>query len=332
MRSCSVTWRSYEPLLRLPLPDAQHIPVLAEPFVAALCHRADGVVVDATFGRGGHSRMVLEQLSARGRLIALDRDPQAVACGEMLQRQDPRFCIVHAEFAQLDTEISHLAVETVDAVGFDFGVSSPQLDQPERGFSFAAAGPLDMRMNPNEGASLAAKLGKVAQHTLTQIIRDYGEERFAGRIARNVVEARKDGRLATTRDLAEVVSQSLPAKARYGDHHPATRTFQALRIWVNDEYQQIDDGLAAAIRLLKPGGVLAAISFHSGEDSRVRDTIESHVHPCICPPQFPVCGCGRVADMRWLQKKPLRASADELAKNPRARSARLRIAVKCDEA
>jgi len=332
MRSCSAILRFFARPHHHPLPDDQHIPVLAEPFVAALCQRVDGVVVDGTFGRGGHSHLLLQKLSPAARVIALDRDPQAVACGEKLQQQEPRFIIVQTEFSQLEDALTNLGVAQVDAVGFDFGVSSPQLDQPERGFSFAAAGPLDMRMNPDTGESLASKLGNVSQHRLSQIIRDYGEERFAGRVARCVIEARNGGKLATTRDLAEVISQSLPAKARYGDIHPATRTFQALRIWVNDEYQQIDDGLAAAIRLLKPGGVLAAISFHSGEDSRVRDTVSSHVNPCICPPQFPVCGCGRVADMRWLQKKPIRASDEELAINPRARSARLRIAMKCDAA
>jgi len=297
--------------------------------VAALCRRVDGVVVDATFGRGGHSRLLLERLSSQGRLLALDRDPQAVACGVQLQQQDGRFRILHAAFADLEAVLAAVGVDAVDAIGFDFGLSSPQLDQAERGFSFAAAGPLDMRMNPDGGATLAARLGKVSHHRLTQIIREFGEERFAGRVARCILEARKDGRLATTRDLAEVVTRALPARARYGDHHPATRTFQALRIWVNDEYRQIDAGLQAAIRLLKPGGVLAAISFHSGEDSRVRDTIAARVHPCICPPQFPVCACGRVADMRWLQKKPLRASAAEVEANPRARSARLRMAIKC---
>jgi len=314
------------------LPNALHIPVLAKPFVEALCHCPDGLVVDATFGRGGHSRMVLDRLSDHGRLVALDRDPQAIACGQALQQEDPRFTIIHAEFASLETVVADLGVDQVDAIGFDFGVSSPQLDQAQRGFSFAMAGPLEMRMNPEVGASLASKLGKVSQHQLTHIIRDYGEERFAGRVARCIIEARNEGRLSTTRDLAEVVTHALPVKARYGDHHPATRTFQALRIWVNDEYRQIDDGLVAAIRLLKPGAILAAIAFHSGEDSRVRDIIESHVHACICPPQFPVCGCGRVSDMRWLHKKPLRASEDECAMNRRARSARLRIAMKCHEA
>ncbi|MDQ6965290.1 MAG: 16S rRNA (cytosine(1402)-N(4))-methyltransferase RsmH [Mariprofundales bacterium] len=319
------------PPLPPPLPNDQHTPVLAEPFVAALTHRVDGVVVDGTFGRGGHSRMVLERLSPAGHLVALDRDPYAVVCGEELQQRDQRFTIVRSEFSQLASVLVQLGIASVDAIGFDFGLSSPQLDRAERGFSFAAAGPLDMRMNPDVGTSLASMLGSVSHYRLTQIIRDYGEERFAGRVARAIIGARDEGGLATTRDLAQVITSALPAKSRYGRTHPATRTFQALRIWVNDEYREIEDGLVAAIRLLKPGGVLAAISFHSGEDSRVKEIVESHVNPCICPPQLPVCGCGRVADMRWVQKRPLRAPREELERNTRARSARLRIAVKCGE-
>ncbi len=316
----------------------QHIPVLAEPFVAALCHRPDGVVVDATFGRGGHSNMMLRQLSSTGRLIGLDRDPQAVAHGQRLAGQDGRFCMVHAEFDELDAVLEELTLTAVDAVGFDFGVSSPQLDQPQRGFSFASEGPLEMRMNPQAGASLSAMLGKVGVHDLTKIIRDYGEERYAGRVARAIVTARDADELHTTMDLAKVVVRALPAKARYGDPrasshiHPATRTFQALRIWVNDEYGQIERGLESAIRALAPGGVLAAISFHSGEDRRVRDIVQSHVSPCICPPQFPVCACHRKADMAWLQKKPLRAEEEEVRRNPRSRSAKLRLAVKTSDA
>ncbi len=276
--------------------------------------------------------MVLRELSDTGCLVALDRDPEAVACGRALQAEDRRFRIVHGEFGALDLLLRDLGIESVDAVGFDLGVSSPQLDRPERGFSFHDAGPLDMRMNPGCGASLAAGLGKVSRHELARIIRDYGEERYAGRIARCIIEARDEGRLASTKALADVVVAALPARARHGERHPATRTFQALRIWVNDEYRQIEAGLDAAMNLLRPGGVLAAISFHSGEDRIVRDRIEARVHPCVCPPQFPVCACGRVADMAWRQKKPLRADAREVAANPRARSARLRVAVKCGDA
>ncbi|MDQ6950470.1 MAG: 16S rRNA (cytosine(1402)-N(4))-methyltransferase RsmH [Mariprofundales bacterium] len=318
--------------------DDGHVPVLATPFVEALCHRPDGVVVDATFGRGGHSRMVLERLSNQGRLIALDRDPEAVAYGQRLEREDARFRIVHAEFGDLGAVLAEMEVTAADAVGFDFGVSSPQLDQQQRGFSFGGTGPLDMRMNPEMGAPLSSLLAKVNHSELTKIIREYGEERFAGRVARTILEARDAGVLSSTTDLAEVITRALPAKARHPkrhhgqtgrDRHPATRTFQGLRIWVNDEYGQIARGLASAMAALTPGGKLVAIAFHSGEDSRVRDIVESHVHPCTCPPQFPICICHRVADMAWTQKKPLRADAVELAHNPRARSAKLRIATKC---
>ncbi|MDX8410069.1 MAG: 16S rRNA (cytosine(1402)-N(4))-methyltransferase RsmH [Mariprofundales bacterium] len=318
--------------------DDQHIPVLAKPFVAALCHRPDGVVVDATFGRGGHSQMMLQRLSPTGRLIGLDRDPQAVDHGQSLARQDGRFCMVHAEFDCLHAVLEGLALTAVDAIGFDFGVSSPQLDQRQRGFAFSTEGPLEMRMNPQAGASLSTMLRKVRVHDLTKIIRDYGEERYAGRIARAIVAARDDDALHTTTELAAIIVRALPARARYGDPraashtHPATRTFQALRIWVNDEYGQIERGLESAIRALAPGGVLAAISFHSGEDRRVRDIVQSHVTPCICPPQFPVCACHRVADMAWLQKKPLRAEVEEVRYNPRSRSAKLRLAVKTSDA
>jgi len=197
---------------------------------------------------------------------------------------------------------------------------------------------LDMRMNPEVGASLASLLGKVNHPELTRIIREYGEERYAGRVARVILETRDAGLLATTTDLADAVVRALPAKARAGLHggggqgcHPATRTFQGLRIWVNDEYGELNRGLEAAMAALAEGGQLAAIAFHSGEDSRVRDLVGAHVHPCTCPPRFPVCVCHKVADMAWLQKKPLRASSTELAQNPRARSAKLRIAVKRSE-
>ncbi|RMH52276.1 MAG: 16S rRNA (cytosine(1402)-N(4))-methyltransferase RsmH [Zetaproteobacteria bacterium] len=312
--------------------DAGHIPVLAEPFVAALAHRPAGTVVDATFGRGGHSRRLLAALAPAGRLVALDCDPEAVEAGRALQATDPRFCIVHADFADLPQVLDRLGIDRVDGVGFDLGLSSPQLDRPERGFSFERDGPLEMRMNPGEGASLAARLGKVSRHELAGIIRRYGEERYAGRIARRIIEARDAGRLGSTRALAREVVAALPARARHGARrHPATRTFQALRIWVNDEYRRLEQGLEGAIARLAPGGVVAAIAFHSGEDRIVRDRIEAHVHPCICPPQLPRCVCGRQPDMRWRRKKPLRPSAEEVAANPRARSARLRIAVRVDD-
>ncbi len=305
---------------------AAHIPVLAEAFVDALFTRPDGRYLDCTFGRGGHARLLLARLSDEGRLLALDRDPEAIACGEQLAASDARFSIRHADFERLEEALDAEGWETVDGVGFDLGLSSPQVDDPARGFSFLREGPLDMRMNPESGPALAALLDRSDERALARVLRDYGDERFAPRIARAILRARREGRLATTRDLENICFHAVPPKARHGNTHPATRTFQALRIWVNRELDQIHAAIRAAIDRLAPGGRLAVISFHSGEDRLVRDLIEAAVNPCECPPQFPVCMCGKQPTMRWIQKKPLRPDEEEVRANPRARSARLRVA------
>jgi 16S rRNA (cytosine1402-N4)-methyltransferase len=306
--------------------DDPHLPVLLTPFVDALCLDADGCYVDCTFGRGGHSRALLARLSPQGRLLALDRDPAAVRAGEQLAGEDPRFSIVHADFAALGDALEQQGWPAVNGIGFDLGVSSPQLDQAERGFSFTLGGPLDMRMDTSQGQPLASRLDRISEKALTEIIRNYGDERYAGRIARAILTARKEGRLSTTRDLENTCFHAVPPQARFGGKHPATRTFQALRIWVNDEFAQIDAGIRTAIKHLTPGGRLAIIAFHSGEDRRVRDLIEAEVHPCTCPPEFPVCVCGRRPTMRWVHKKPIRPDVDELEANPRSRSAMMRVA------
>ncbi len=299
---------------------------MLEQWVDALVLDPDGCYVDATFGRGGHSRAILERLSARGRLLALDRDPEAVREGERLARQDARFTIVHAPFARLAQVLAGHGWDRVSGVGFDLGLSSPQLDQACRGFSFQQEGPLDMRMNPHEGRPLSAMLSSVSERELARVIREYGDERYAGRIARAILRAVRDGRMNTTADLEHVCFHAVPRSYRYGGVHPATRTFQALRIWVNDEMEQLRQGLTAAIGHLRAAGRLVVIAFHSGEDRIVRDVIEQAVHPCTCPPQFPMCVCGRKPSMCWVQKKPLRPDEREVAANPRSRSARLRIA------
>ncbi|HCS13921.1 MAG: 16S rRNA (cytosine(1402)-N(4))-methyltransferase RsmH [Zetaproteobacteria bacterium CG06_land_8_20_14_3_00_59_53] len=304
----------------------RHAPVLLEPFVDAYCADPDGCYVDATFGRGGHARAVLERLSPKGRLLGLDRDPEAVREGERLAAQDGRFCIRHAAFADLDAALDAAGWGQVHGVGFDLGVSSPQLDDAGRGFSFSNDGPLDMRMDSSSGKPVCERLQRISERELADIIRRFGDERFAGRIARAILKAVQEGAMTRTSQLENVVFHAVPKQGRFGGAHPATRTFQALRIWVNDEMGQIDSGIKAAMRRLLPGGRLAVISFHSGEDRRVRDLIEAEVHPCICPPDFPICACGRVASMRWVQKKPIRATDDEVAVNPRSRSALLRIA------
>jgi len=308
----------------------RHAPVLLEPFVDALCIDPDGSYVDATFGRGGHARAVLARLSPRGRLLGLDRDPEAIREGERLAAQDGRFCVRHAAFADLDAALDALGWEQVHGIGFDLGVSSPQLDDAGRGFSFSQDGPLDMRMDPGSSQPLSERLARVGERELADVLRRYGDERYAGRIARAILRAHAEGGMTRTADLENVVFHAIPRQGRHGGQgrgaHPATRTFQALRMWVNDEMGQIESGIAAAMRRLLPGGRLAVISFHSGEDRKVRDLIESEVHPCTCPPDFPICVCGRVASMRWVQKKPIRASEGEMADNPRSRSALLRIA------
>ena len=305
---------------------ALHVPVLLDAWVDHLVTDPDGCYVDATFGRGGHSRAVLARLSPRGRLLGLDRDPEAVRAGQELAVQDARFAIMHAPFGDLSDALAAHGWTHVHGVGFDLGVSSPQFDDAQRGFSFRQEGPLDMRMNPNAGRPLREMLAAVSLRDLTRIIREYGEERFAGRIARAILDALHAGRLQTTADLEHVCFHAVPRAARYGSTHPATRTFQALRIWVNDEMGQLRAGLDAAMRALAPGGRLVVMSFHSGEDRLVRDRIEQEVHPCTCPPQFPICVCGKTPRMRWVRKKPLRPDEDEVARNPRSRSARLRVA------
>ncbi len=292
----------------------------------ALCINPGGRYVDATFGRGGHARALLSRLSAAGRLLGLDRDPQAVAEGERLAAKDKRFRILHRPFADLDAVLDETGWKDADGIGFDLGVSSPQLDDPRRGFSFTGDGPLDMRMDAGSGKTLAQRLQSVGERELARILREYGDERYAGRIARAMLRARDEGRLMRTSDLENACFHAVPGKARFGRTHPATRVFQALRIWVNDEMGQLESGIRAAMARLAPGGRLAVISFHSGEDGRMRDLVEAEVHPCTCPPEFPVCICGKMPTMRWVRKKPLRATEAEIKSNVRSRAARLRIA------
>ena len=293
-----------------------------------LCTVNDGRYVDATFGRGGHARALLSRLSEKGRLLGLDRDPQAIVEGARLAAEDARFSIQHRPFADLGAALDEMGWGGVNGIGFDLGVSSPQLDDASRGFAFGKDGPLDMRMDASSGATLVDRLRRIHERELARILREYGDERYAGRIARAILRARDEGKLMRTSELENACFHAVPRQARYGDVHPATRTFQALRIWVNDEMGQLEAGINGAMGCLVPGGRLAVISFHSGEDRRVRDLVEAQVHPCTCPPDFPVCVCGKTPTMRWVRKKPLRPSEDECDRNPRSRSARLRIAEK----
>ncbi|MFQ5344598.1 MAG: 16S rRNA (cytosine(1402)-N(4))-methyltransferase RsmH [Mariprofundus sp.] len=310
----------------------EHVPVLRDAFVDAIFSDPDGRYVDCTFGRGGHSRALLARLSEKGRLLALDRDPEAVEAGKQLAREDGRFSILHSDFAQLGAGLEDEGWQQVSGIGFDLGVSSPQVDNAIRGFSFRQDGPLDMRMDTDNGQPLSRMLAHVSERELVDVLRSFGDERYARRIAGAILKALHAGELNSTANLENVCFHAVPRQARFGKTHPATRTFQALRIWVNGEMDQIDAGIRAAMDHLQPGGKLAVISFHSGEDRRIRDLIEAEVHACICPPEMPVCMCGRQPTMRWLQKKPLRASDEELMENPRSRSSLLRVAQRLTEA
>jgi len=305
----------------------EHIPVLLQPTVDALLHQPDGTYLDCTFGRGGHSRALLERLSAQGRLIALDRDPQAVQA--MSQIEDRRFQGVRAAFADLESALDSLGIDQVDGVLMDIGVSSPQIDQAERGFSFRRDGPLDMRMDPQTGESAADFLARADAREIKEVIKNYGEERFAVQIAAAIVARRAERAIASTLDLAQVVAGAV--RTREPGQDPATRTFQALRIHVNQELAQLEQGLTAAFRRLKVGGRLAVISFHSLEDRMTKQFIEKLANPksqqdarlrkLPLPEPTPL--------MKKLERiKPTR---EESELNPRARSSVLRVAEKLAE-
>jgi 16S rRNA (cytosine1402-N4)-methyltransferase len=277
-------------------------------------------------GQAGHARQILERISPGGRLLGIDRDPAAVATGLVaLASFGPAVAVVQGRFSDLVHIAQKAGFDPADLVLFDFGISSTQLDAPERGFSFRGEGPLDMRMDP--GAELTAE--RIVNHfdaaEIERILRTYGEERWARRIAEFIVARRP---LRTTRDLAQAVEAAIPRKAWPRDIHVATRTFQGLRIAVNEELDEIEAGLTAALTILKPGGRMATISFHSLEDRMVKSFFNVESKDCICPPQQPVCTCGHRATLQIVTRRPVRPSEAEVAANPRARSARLRVAQK----
>ncbi|MEQ1630619.1 MAG: 16S rRNA (cytosine(1402)-N(4))-methyltransferase RsmH [Gallionella sp.] len=299
-----------------------HTTVLLHEAVEALAIRSDGVYVDGTFGRGGHSAKILQSLGPKGRLIALDKDPAAIAVGE--QWSDPRFQIVHRGFMDLAEVLRELGVSKVDGILLDLGVSSPQLDEAARGFSFRFDAPLDMRMDVSKGPTAARWLATVDESFLAEVIRDYGEERFAKQIARAVVAARAVEPIDTTRKLVELVSQTV--RTREAGQNPATRTFQAIRIYINQELAELEGILPECVTYLKPGGRLAVISFHSLEDRIVkhfmRDMAEGDKLPRNVPIRASEVPQGRVT----LVGKAIKAGKDELTANPRARSAVMRVA------
>ena len=310
------------------MPDGRHVPVLLDEAIAALAIRPDGTYVDATFGRGGHARAILAALGADGRLVGIDRDPEAEAAARAIV--DPRFMFRRAWFSDLPDVLRELAITGVDGVLFDLGISSPQIDDPERGFSFRADGPLDMRMDPTRGESAAQYLARADARELTEVLRDYGEERFAQQIARAIVAARAIEPIVRTRRLAALVAQALGARPR-GDWNqdPATRTFQALRIFVNRELDELVDVLPRIVPLLNPRGRIAVISFHSLEDRIVKRFFASASRPYGGDPRLarlPIPSAALPPAPLAIVGRAARASAGEIAANSRARSATLRVA------
>jgi len=305
--------------------DYKHRPVLLEEVVEALKIRPDGKYVDGTFGRGGHSRAILARLSGKGCLLSLDRDPEAVAAGRELQKEDKRLSVVQGNFADMERYVRDWGVdEGLDGILLDLGVSSPQLDDPERGFSFMGDGPLDMRMNPLQGVSAKEWLAEAPERELTRVFWEFGEERYARRIARSIVMARQKQRLETTGQLARLIENTIGRREK--KKHPATRCFQAIRIFINDELANLAKGLDTAIRLLRPGGRLVVISFHSLEDRLVKRTIREAVRPGQVRKNIPQHPDN--APLMKLVGKAVKASETELSVNPRARSAVMRVAEK----
>ncbi len=310
--------------------ESDHVPVLADEVIAVLGPRPGETVIDCTFGAGGHAGLLAERLHGKGKLIAIDRDPTVAPFFERLRRASAvKMRLLNGEFSAV---LGQLAANDVhaDAILLDLGVSSMQLDRPERGFSYAADAPLDMRMDPSAETSAREIVNEADESELADIFRRYGEERYSRQIARAIVARRRKQPFERTGELVETIKQAIPAPARFGEGHPARRVFQALRIEVNDELGSLERALPAALEILRPQGRLAVISFHSLEDRIVKRFLRSQEHGCTCPPDFPLCVCGSQPTLRAIPRRAMRPTAAEVARNPRAQSARLRVGVKVD--
>jgi 16S rRNA (cytosine1402-N4)-methyltransferase len=307
---------------------ADHIPVLADEVRELLAVRSGETVVDATFGAGGHARLLAAALQGRGKLVAIDRDPAAKPFFDRFRAQtgvETRF--LRGDFAVVLTQLAGNGVRA-DAILLDLGVSSMQIDRAERGFSYATDAPLDMRMDPTTEPSARDIVDSWDERDLAAVFRRYGEERYARQIARAIVRRRAERPFERTGDLVDVIKSAIPTPARFGDGHPAKRVFQALRIAVNDELGSLEAALPAAVAMLRPGGRLAVISFHSLEDRIVKRFLADRAKGCTCPPDLPICVCGREPELRLLTRKLVRPTKHEVDENPRSASARLRAAVK----
>lgn len=307
----------------------EHRSVLLPEVITGLQLKKDGIYVDCTLGGAGHSTAILEQIGPRGRLIAFDQDPDAITCArERLAPYSENVALVWANFKDLALELRRLEIDAVDGILFDLGASSPQFDNPARGFSYLHDAPLDMRMNPEQMVTAKKLVNELTIEGLSELIKKYGEERWATRIAQFVHQERSREPIETTGRLVEVIKKAIPAQARRKGPHPAKRTFQALRIAVNGELEILNEALRSAVQLLSPGGRICVISFHSLEDRIVKGLFRELAKPCSCPKDFPVCICGCQKLLRVITAKPLTPGPDELRMNPRSRSAKLRIAEK----
>ncbi|MFB9750482.1 16S rRNA (cytosine(1402)-N(4))-methyltransferase RsmH [Paenibacillus hodogayensis] len=317
----------------------EHVTVLKEESVEALHIEENGIYVDCTMGGAGHSSLIASKLGDAGRLIAFDQDDVALANGRtMLAPYGERAVLVKSNFRYLRSVLAGLdfvpkkdGVPQVNGILFDLGVSSPQLDEAERGFSYNHDAELDMRMDRDTELTAATIVNEWSAQEIAKILFEYGEEKFSRKIAAELVAARAQGRIATTGQLVELIKEAIPAAARRTGPHPAKRSFQALRIAVNDELGAFEDALSDSIRCLAPGGRVAVITFHSLEDRICKHEFASHLEKCTCPPDFPMCVCGKKGSLRLVTRKPLLPSAAELERNPRARSAKLRVAEKLDQ-
>ncbi|MDO4596077.1 MAG: 16S rRNA (cytosine(1402)-N(4))-methyltransferase RsmH [Coriobacteriaceae bacterium] len=313
-------------------PEFKHEPVMLQEVLDTLKLKRGRVVCDCTLGGAGHSVKMAAQVGKTGLLLGIDQDDMALAAaGERLDREAPEtpHRLLKGNFGDMDELLCSAEIPGVDAFLFDLGVSSPQLDIPGRGFSYNEDAPLDMRMDPGNNTLNAAEvLNTYTEADLARILRVYGEEKFATQIAREIVRRREASPLRTTSDFVEVIKAGIPAAARRHGGHPAKRSFQAIRIEVNHELDVLERGLEAAVRWLNPGGRICVISYHSLEDRIVKHLFQEMSQGCICPPEIPVCVCGHVPTLKVITRKPLVASTDEVARNPRARSAKIRVAQK----
>ncbi len=308
----------------------QHTSVLLKECIDGLKIKKNGIYVDGTLGGAGHSEEILKHLSSEGSLIGIDQDPSALKNAEEKLKNYSNFQAVHSNFHDIQNVLLDLSISGIDGLLLDLGVSSHQLDTPERGFSYMHDGELDMRMDTTSALTASEVVNTYNEDELTKIIKDYGEENWAKRIAKFIVEERKKKEISTSHELVEVIKKAIPAKARERGPHPAKRTFQAIRIEVNNELGIIKETIKSTVEVLNPVGRIVIITFHSLEDRIVKNTFKELASSCVCPPEFPVCTCGKESEGKIITRKPVLPSKEEIDCNPRSRSAKLRIFEKAD--